>query len=122
MKTAKLVIGIISIVLFLLVTVQSCAAGVANTLTENGEVSGSAGLLTAIMLLAGGIVSIAGRKSKGGAIACIVLYLIGGIIGFANAGSYGDLYIWSGLCIVLAVFFLISLFAQKYDPKPGKTK
>lgn len=122
MKTAKLVIGIISIVLFLLVAVQSCAAGVANTLTENGEVSGSAGLLTAIMLLAGGIVSIAGRKSKGGAIACIVLYLIGGIVGFANAGSYADLYIWSGLCIVLAVFFLISLFAQKYDPKPGKAK
>lgn len=43
MKTARLVIGIISMVLFVLITFQSCAAGVANTLSDNGEVSGSAG-------------------------------------------------------------------------------
>lgn len=30
MKTGKLVIGILSIVLFLLVSLQSCAAGLAN--------------------------------------------------------------------------------------------
>ena len=59
MKTWKLVSGILSIILFVVVTFQSCAAGISNTLQENGEVGGSAGVLVAIMLLAGGIVSIA---------------------------------------------------------------
>ena len=119
MKTAKLVIGILSIVLCMIVTIQSCAAGVGNALADNGEVSGSAGFLTAVMMLAAGIVGIAGRRSKGGAIACIILYAIGGIIGLANAGSYSDLYIWSGLCLVLAAFYLISVFVQDFG-KPAK--
>lgn len=39
MKNGKLVIGIISIVLFVLVGMQSCAAGLSNALSSNGEVS-----------------------------------------------------------------------------------
>ena len=57
MKTWKLVSGIISIVLFVFVMFQSCAAGVANSLEANGESGGSAGLIVAIILLAGGFVS-----------------------------------------------------------------
>ena len=75
MKTWKLVSGIISIVLFAFVMFQSCAAGISNSLAENGESGGSAGLIVAIILLAGGIVSIATRNgSKGGNIALIVLF------------------------------------------------
>ena len=89
MKVWKLVAGILSIVFFVFVSFQSCAAGVANTLSENGEVSGSAGLLVAIFLLAGGIVSIASRKStgKGGNIALIIMFGLAALIGFANYGS-----------------------------------
>lgn len=118
MKTTKLVIGILSMVLFLVVTLQSCAAGIGNALSENGEVSGTAGFMTAIMLLAGGIVCVAGRKSKGGAIACVILYVLGGLIGITNAGTYSDLYIWSGLCFVIAVFNLISIFTQNFNETP----
>ena len=42
MKTWKLVSGILSMILFVIVTFQSCAAGVANSLEANGETSGSA--------------------------------------------------------------------------------
>ena len=45
MKTAKLVIGIVSIVLFVFIAFQSCAAGMSNALEANGEMSGTAGLL-----------------------------------------------------------------------------
>ena len=68
MKVWKLVSGILSIILFLLVMFQSCAAGVSNSLEENGEVGGSAGIIVAIMLLAGGIVSVAVRNGKRGGI------------------------------------------------------
>lgn len=110
MKTWKLVSGILSIILFVLVAFQSCAAGVSNTLAENGEVGGSAGIIVAIMLLAGGIVSIATRKgSKGGNIALIILYGIGALFGFTMAGSYSDLQIWAAWCLICFILAIVSL-------------
>ena len=64
MKTWKLVSGILSCILFVVVAFQSCAAGMVNAIEDNGEVSGSAGIIVAILMLTGGIVSIATRKSK----------------------------------------------------------
>ena len=114
MKTWKLVAGIISIVLFAIVIFQSCAAGVANSLTENGEVSGTAGAMLAFMMLAGGIVSIATRKSKknGGNVALIVLFGLAGVIGLAGAGSFSDLYIWAGWCLINAALAVIALLKK----------
>lgn len=110
MKTWKLVSGILSIILFLLVTFQSCAAGVLNALEENGESSGSAGLMVSTLMLAGGIVSIATRKGgKGGNIALIVIFGLAALIGFTMAGSFADLTIWAGWCLICAVLALISL-------------
>ena len=94
MKTWKLVSGILSIVLCLFVLLQSCAAGTVNALEESGEVSGSAGLIVSIMMLAGGIVSIVTRKgTKGGNIAINGRKLYGleylGILVFDLCGSCG---------------------------------
>jgi hypothetical protein len=115
MKTWKLVAGILSIILFVLVTFQSCAAGVSNALEENGEVSGTTGLIVAVLMLAGGIVSIATRKSKGkgGNIALIILFGLAALCGFAGYGSYSDLAIWSGWCLINAVIALIAMFKKK---------
>ena len=114
MKTWKLVSGIISIVLFVFVTFQSCAAGIVNTMEANGEVGGSAGVIVAIMLLAGGIVSIATRKGgKGGNIALIVLFAIGALCGFTMAGGYADLYIWSVWCVINVILAIVALAKNK---------
>lgn len=110
LKTWKLVSGILSIIMFLVVSLQSCAAGFVNTIEGNGEVSGSAGILVSVMLLAGGIVSICVRKGgKGGNIALIVLYGIGALVGFLLAGNFSDLYIWSMWCLVCAILAGVSL-------------
>ena len=52
------------IVLSLFVVFQSCAAGLGNALAENGEVSGTAGMLVAVMLLVGGIVAFQWLRSR----------------------------------------------------------
>lgn len=110
MKTWKTVSGILSIVLFIVVSFQSCAAGLYNSMSGNGESSGSAGIIVAIMLLAGGIVSISTRKGgKGGSIAIIVLFGIGALIGFTMAGSYSDLVIWAIWCLVCAALAVVSI-------------
>ena len=108
MKTWKLVSGILSIIMFVFVTFQSCAAGISNSIEDNGEVGGSAGIIVAIMLLAGGIVSI----GKGGNIAVIVLFGLGAIMGFTMAGSYTDLIIWAAWCAICAVLALISMIKK----------
>ena len=111
MRTWKLVSGILSIVLCLFVLFQSCAAGLSNALQNNGEVGGSAGVIVAVMLLAGGIVSIATRDSygKGGKIALVILYGIGALFGFTLAGSYSDLVIWAVWCLICAVLAIVSI-------------
>ena len=111
MKTWKLVAGILSILLFMLVAFQSCAAGMVNAVEGNGGSSGSVGMLVAILLLAGGIVSIATRKAKGkgGNIALIILFGLAAFSGFAGHGNYSDLVIWSGWCLINAVLALIAM-------------
>lgn len=118
MKIAKLVLGILSIILCVLVMIQSCAAGALNGLADNGEVGGSGGFLVALLMLAGGIVMIATRNSSsiGGSIAGTVLYGLAALIGFITAGSYTDLYIWAGLCVVLAIFNVVAAIKIKNSP------
>ena len=105
MKVWKLVSGILSMVLFILVAFQSCAAGVSNALENNGEVSGSAGLIVAVLMLAGGIVSVATRKSEkmGGNI----------LFGFSNYGSFSDLMIWSVWCLLNAILAVVAIITGK---------
>ena len=115
MKVWKLVSGIISIILFALVAFQSCAAGLSNTLSESGEVSGSAGIIVAILLLAGGIVSIATRNSAGkaGNVALIVMFALGALLGFTMAGTFSDLRIWAGWCLLCAVLAVVDLVKKR---------
>lgn len=115
MKVWKLVSGILSIILFVIVTFQSCAAGLSNALEENGDVSGTAGVMVAAFMLAGGIVSIATRKSEknGGNIALIILFGLAALIGFTNYGSFSDLAIWSGWCVINAVLAIVSFISIK---------
>lgn len=117
MKTAKLVVGVISICLSAMVLFQSCAAGAANALEANGEIGGTGGFIVAIMLLAGGIVMIAtrGSEKRGGSITALILYLLGALIGFATAGSYSDLKIWAAFALLAAMMNAAALLQLKRD-------
>jgi hypothetical protein len=114
MKIAKLIIGIISCVLFLLITVQSCVVGAGNVMFNSRESSGAAGFLLAICLLVAGIVGMATRNSKGGGITSGVFYALGGFIGIISFGTFADLQIWAILSFIFAVIFILgSLFMKK---------
>ena len=115
MKIWKLVSGIFTLVLSAFVLFQSSMAGLSNALEDNGESSGSAGLLVAILMIAGGIVSIVVRNSskKGGNIALLIIFGIAALMGFTMAGSYTDLKVWAAWCLICAVLALICLFIGK---------
>lgn len=107
MKTAKLVIGIITIVLSGIIFFQSCAVGIGSALEESEEVSGPAGMIVAVCMLVAGIISIATRNGKAGGFVAGGFYLVGGLIGIANVGSFGDLKIWSVLSLIFAAVLIL---------------
>lgn len=111
-KTFRLITGIISVILFLLITLQSCAAGLGNILSANGEASGSAGFILALMMMVGGIVTICMRKKESvpAFIVPFIFYTVGALLGAANVGSYADLAIWSVLAAVFGALHLLFLF------------
>ena len=111
MKTIKLVLGIISMVLFVIVIFQSCAAGLGNALSQNGESSGSSGFVLAIFMLIAGIVGVTTRKGgKGGAITAAVFYILGGLIAIVNVGSFSDLAVWAWVNFIFGAIFIIGSF------------
>lgn len=110
----KLIFGIISICLFFVVSLQSCAAGIGNALSNNGEVSGTAGFLCALLYLIAGIVGLIIKKS--GAVAHAVVcgfYYFLFFIATALAGSYSDLKIWGVLGFIFGAVFLFSAVRTK---------
>lgn len=115
MKTWKLVSGILSMILFVLVAVQSCAAGLVNALEDNGGSSGSVGIFVGILMLSGGIVSVATRKSqgKGGNIALVILFGLAALMGFAGSGNYSDLVIWAFWCFINATLAVVAMIKNK---------
>jgi len=113
MKTAKMIVGIISIVLTFLVLFQSCAASVGDALSNEGGTSGAAGTFVAVLMLIAGIVAIAARKSKGAGVFCLILYALAGIIGVTSHGTFGDLIIWGIVCFVFAAIFLLATIKFK---------
>ena len=117
MKTTKLVIGILSIVLSVFVLFQGCTANIADAFSESDTPVGMYGVFIAVIMLVAGIVAVATHKAKAGGIVAGVFYLLGGLIGRAGAGSYfGDLEIWSTLCFVFAAIFILGsiLFMRKH--------
>lgn len=122
MKTAKLIIGIVSIVLTFLIIFQSCAAGLGEALADEGGSSGAVGSIVAVMMLIAGIVAIAARNSRGGGIFCMILYAIAGIAGVCSKGIFGDLVVWGSLCLIFAVFFLVATILSGKNRPDKKSK
>ena len=111
MRVWKLVAGILSILLFFVVMLQSCASGFINAVESNGGNSGSFGVFFAFLILAGGIVSIATRNSygKGGNIALIVIFGLAAIIGLVAHGNYSDLIAWGIWALINVILAIVSL-------------
>lgn len=121
MKNWKLVSGILSIILFVIVSLQSCGVGIANALAETGETSGTGGLMLAIFMLAGGIVSVVTRKGKkGGNIAVAILYGIASFLGFVSVGTYTDLNVWSTWCLICCIMPIMFNIENKMDEEKKK--
>ncbi|MDO5293302.1 MAG: hypothetical protein Q4F05_11180 [bacterium] len=118
MKTSKLVIGILSIIMFVIVSMQSCAVGIGNALSESEEISGSAGFLLAICLLVAGIIGICVKNStKKGPYVAGGFYIFGAIIAYCNIGTYSDLGVWAFISFAFGLVFIVPNFIHNRKQK-----
>ena len=119
MKSLKLIIGILSILIALFMFFQTFAAGIVNGLSRNTtDTSASGGFLLAIVYIVCGISGIVVRSSKVGSVIVGIIYLLGAFIGYANRGTYGDLVVWSIVAFIFGLIFLISY--DRLDAKEVK--
>ena len=113
MKTAKLVIGVLSIVLTMVVLFQSCAATVGDALANEGGTSGGVGMAVALLMLVAGIVAIAARNSRGGSIFCIIAYALAGVYEYVHKNLIKHVrvafYLWN-CSIVFYDFYSVFCF------------
>ena len=119
MKTTRLILGIITIVLFVIILFQSCAAGIVNTVGKSSDAGGSAGIFVAFLSLIAGIIAVAARSSAGGSMTAGAFYMITAITGISNSNVYKDLSVWGGLYFIFSLFFIISGVKQRKNKKKG---
>ena len=130
MKTAKLVLGIIFIVYSVFVFIQTGIYDITDYIGEglhgafsSGDVSiktsilVKSGYLVSCLMLAGGITSIAARKSYGGALACTILFALATVVAYSGIVGYILEYriIPSIFCAAASIFYGVSMFVQNYN-------
>lgn len=102
-------IGLLSIMISIIVGLQSLMAGLANTLSDNGETGGSVGILLSFILLTAGVILLASKGAKGMLTFSMIFYLLGGLLGMIGAGSYKDLVIWSAISLLFALLLFFQI-------------
>lgn len=117
MSVWKIISGILSVIISLILAVQSLYAGPLN----GGQPVGAGGVVTAAALLIAGILSVAThRGSKAGDGVMAALYGVGGLVGFLTAGNFAALYfwaLWGVFCAFLSVLDFAMLDYYREDEK-----
>jgi hypothetical protein len=119
MKTIKLIIGILSILLFIVIFYNACSTGIMTTLglkeadSSTYEPGKSVVAILGLAILIGGVIGITSRHVKSGAIFAGGVYVLGALIGFLNLGRDPSLIIWSPISLVFGAFTLFSITKMK---------
>ena len=126
MKVWRIFSGLLSILFYTICDKQARLAKVVEVFGNDKEGNvGNAGQIVAILLLAGGILSLVLFKTRGvvGTLILTATYAIAAGVGFSNAGFFKDLNIWSAWCLICALMALASLAGNKKKAeKAGKAE
>lgn len=106
----KIASGIIGLILGLLVLLQSCTVATTASLGGNTVVgdAGAVGILVGFMFFIGGAFAFALP------IVAVIVFGLSAALAFLVSGEFGDMAIWGGAGVILAV---MSFFARRSDKK-----
>ena len=127
MKIAKIIIGVVCILLSFVIAYQSALAGVAGIMTSISSTLESAfggsnvpqemdmsffgGFFVAVSYYASGITSIAACGKRGGSVACFILMFFACLVGIGSLafgpGVFTGLIIWSLGAFAMCAFYIV---------------
>ena len=112
MKTARLVFGILTLILCVVVLFQSCAVGIHNSIENNGDRGGAAGFFVFVFMVVSGVLSITVKSRRGG-FTTAGFYFLAGAIAVSNNAVFKDLSVWGMLNLGFALIIFIMTACQK---------
>jgi len=106
-KVWKILSGIISCMVAIVAAIQAFTMDIIHILSEYADPCGIFGIILAVLLLAGGIISITTCKAEGsgGNVALILIFTTAFVIGLFKMTDYPDLIIWAWwgfVCVIVA--------------------
>lgn len=111
MKHVKLWAGILGVVIGTYILIVSCYEASWNLLTTSGHFNGIAGIVIAVLLLAGSLVRIGMRSASddSGSIISLVLFAIGASIAFAVTPIYRYMQKWAVICLIMGILSVLMI-------------
>ena len=111
MKSIKLLAGILGVVIAVYILLISCYEAAWNVLTMSGHFNGFAGIVIALLLLAGSIVRIGMRSAEddSGSIISLVLFSIAAAVAFASTWIYRYMQTWAIICLVMGILSVLMI-------------
>ena len=111
MKSIKLLAGILGVVIAVYILLISCYEAAWNVLTMSGHFNGFAGIVIALLLLAGSIVRIGMRSAEddSGSIISLVLFAIAAAVAFASTWIYRYMQTWAIICLVMGILSVLMI-------------
>ncbi len=110
MKDIRLIIGIVTIMLFVFVAFQSCGT-YATVKSSNGI--GNIGIIISFVALIAALICINTRDAYSGAFISVVIYALAGFLGLFNFTNHKIVFVYGFMCIMFSIFSVLIGIKQK---------
>lgn len=110
MKDIRLIIGIVTIMLFVFMAFQSCGA-YATVKSSNGI--GNIGIIISFVALIAALICINTRDAYSGAFISAVFYALAGFLGLFNFTNHKIVFVYGFMFIMFSIFSVLIGIKQK---------
>lgn len=110
MKDIRLIIGIVTIMLFVFVAFQSCGA---YTTVKSSNGIGNIGIIISFVALIAALICINTRDAYSGAFISAVFYALAGFLGLFNFTNHKIVFVYGFMFIMFSIFSVLIGIKQK---------
>lgn len=115
METSKTVIGFVTLLITVVVFLQSCAASTTRIAEIDVADSSRVGMVVALLLLVAGLEAISSGKNKGRTLFGAVLYVFAGALALTARSVYGYLVLWGVVSLIFALVLFCAVAVYRKE-------
>lgn len=109
MKIIKIITGIVSIIISIIIFIQSLMAGFLSDLFNLKEpLAAVSGLIVATIMLGSGVATLFTLTSPNSGLICSALYVDAAIIGYFDHDFFSYLILYASFCVIFALILILT--------------